>query len=109
MKKLALGLLLTAGICGNAWASEGKVVEKKDNKVQKAILKIATVKSGGGGLDMFLAPGDCLILTEVTFRDQNGVKTGSSTQATIGHGDQCKNAVGGYKTNKIDVSLEGTI
>ena len=24
MKKLALGLLLTAGICGNAWASEGK-------------------------------------------------------------------------------------
>ncbi|WP_187478512.1 hypothetical protein [Amniculibacterium sp. G2-70] len=28
MKKLALGLLLTAGICGNAWASEGKIKEK---------------------------------------------------------------------------------
>ena len=35
MKKLALGLLLTAGICGNAWASEGKIspLQKEKNRL----------------------------------------------------------------------------
>ncbi|WP_187478514.1 hypothetical protein [Amniculibacterium sp. G2-70] len=37
MKKLALGLLLTAGISGNAWASERKadvkIIKNKCNKL----------------------------------------------------------------------------
>ena len=48
MKKLALGLLLTAGICGNAWASEGKTGIKKTNNEGCTIYALIKIKDSCG-------------------------------------------------------------
>jgi hypothetical protein len=105
MKKLVLGLLLTAGICGNAWASEGKVLNMKKNfeinkNVKAAILKNA--KSSGPFL-LF----DCIIATTVTIVDNAGGELSSNTYYTAGKGDECNGSNGAIKSVGVTVPISG--
>ena len=102
MKKLALGLLLTAGICGNAWASEGKVVEKKGNKVQKAIINLSTLSKPP------IIKADCIIASTVEVIDSEGnVLDNKTYYYTFGKDEECNGSVGGVKDVCITVPVMG--
>ncbi|MBS1572190.1 MAG: hypothetical protein JST62_07350 [Bacteroidetes bacterium] len=96
MRKLVLGLLLTAGICGNAMANQGKIVEKNDNKVQKAIKKIATVKDGG-----------CSIYSKIDIYDSCGTKLSTTYTATTGSGSECNGAAMGLLFKNFYTTVPG--
>ncbi len=84
MKKLALGLLLTAGICGNAWASEGKTSPLQKEK--KQITNILKSTNGPGPVTL----ATCIITTVVITRDGEGKELDRKSYDTIGYGDTCK-------------------
>ena len=87
MKKLALGLLLTAGISGNAWASEGKA----DVKIIKKTNVI-----------------NCTIYTTVTTYDSEGNQVGQpSTYCSQGSGADCDGAVNGEVRYQQSVRISG--
>jgi hypothetical protein len=73
MKKLILGLLLTAGICGNAMASEGKLLLKK------------IIESDGG----------CTIYGKVNIEDSCGNVLSTTYTTTQATGSDCAGAVMG--------------
>jgi hypothetical protein len=84
MKKLVLGLLLTAGICGNAWASEGKV----ESKYAKLIV-------------------DCSIYAKISINDSCGNTLSTVYTVTVGSGSECDGAMMGLKFSNYSTVIPG--
>ncbi|MBS1572192.1 MAG: hypothetical protein JST62_07360 [Bacteroidetes bacterium] len=105
MRKLVLGLLLTAGICGNAMANQGKISPLQKENKQKIILLKNTISPGGPGLTLTF---DCIIETLLIFRDSTGQEYKRVIEYTAGKGNECNGAVNGIRKITQDVNVVGT-